>query len=313
MEDLGALGDRQMKNIVYVQNDNFVSVTKNGFKFTNLVTKEKTYLANDDVGILVFDNYRCYLSARVIEKCTSGKITLLFCDRSHSPSTLVESIYNQSHRFNRFKSQLALSSKVKNRIWRKIVISKISNQAACLEKIAGEHEEFQILESLTKQVKDGDQGNVEAYAARRYFKALFGDDFKRGRTSDLANAGLNYGYAILRACIRREIVMRGLEPSFGIHHASVDNPFNLSDDLIEPYRPFVDEFVFKKILPTEHEELELEDRKLLVQVLFEQCVVDNQVMRLGDALQATIGSFVRAVEAGSSSRIKLPVAIKGGD
>lgn len=167
-------------------------------------------------------------------------------------------------------------------------------------------------QSIIKNVTEGDQHNSEAYAARWYFKTIFGADFKRGRTEDLINAGLNYGYAILRSVIRRELVMRGLEPSPGIHHASTDNPFNLSDDLIEPYRPFVDDFVLSHLLTTAHESLELDDRKMLVQILLQKCVIDNQVMRLGDALQTTVDSFVAAVEAGSSARIKLPAFIEGG-
>ena len=301
-----------MKNIVYVENQNFVSVTKEGFKFTNLVTKEKRYLTFGDVGFLVFDNRKCYFSAKVIEKCCTEKISLLFCDRAHSPLSLMESIYNQPHRFARFKHQLALSSKVKNRLWKKIVIAKIQNQIACLERTGSHQEESQIMQSIIKNVTEGDQHNSEAYAARWYFKTIFGADFKRGRTEDLINAGLNYGYAILRSVIRRELVMRGLEPSLGIHHASTDNPFNLSDDLIEPYRPFVDDFVLSHLLTTAHESLELDDRKMLAQILLQKCVIDNQVMRLGDALQTTVDSFVAAAEAGSSARIKLPAFIEGG-
>lgn len=88
---------------------------------------------------------------------------------------------------------------------------------------------------MTKTVTDHDVHNNEACAARLYFKQLFGNDFKRGRTADLKNASLNYGYAILRALIRRNLVLKGFEPSIGIHHASTENPFNLSDDIIEPY------------------------------------------------------------------------------
>ncbi|EKW98571.1 type II CRISPR-associated endonuclease Cas1 [Ligilactobacillus saerimneri] len=301
-----------MKNIVYVENQNFVSVTKEGFKFTNLATKEKRYLTFGDVGFLVFDNRKCYFSAKVIEKCCTERINLLFCDRAHSPLAVMETIYNQPHRFARFKHQLALSSKVKNRLWKKIVIAKIQNQIACLEQADPHQGECQIMKSIIKNVTEGDRHNCEAYAARWYFKTIFGTEFKRGRTEDLINAGLNYGYAILRSVIRRELVMRGLEPCIGIHHASTDNPFNLSDDLIEPYRPFVDDFVLNNLLITTHESLELEDRKLLVQVLLQKCVIDNKVMRLGDALQTTVDSFVAAITAGSSAWIKLPAFIEGG-
>lgn len=302
-----------MKNIVYVENKYFVAVTHNGFKLTNLETKEKHYLSFEDVEILIFDNSQCYLSAKVIEKCADNKIGLLFCDRGHSPLSVLESVYGQQNRFERLKCQLSASSKVKGRLWRKIVISKIINQAVCLEKIGTEKESTEVLKSMTKTVTDHDVHNNEACAARLYFKKLFGDDFKRGRTTDLENAGLNYGYAILRALIRRNLVLKGFEPSIGIHHASTENPFNLSDDIIEPYRPFVDYYVFKNILPTNHETLESDDRKNIIKVLLNKCVINNHVMYLQDAIKLTIDSFVSSIEAGSSGRIKLPTFIEGGD
>ena len=169
------------------------------------------------------------------------------------------------------------------------------------------------MKSMTKTVTDHDVHNNEACAARLYFKQLFGNDFKRGRTTDLKNASLNYGYAILRALIRRNLVLKGFEPSIGIHHASTENPFNLSDDIIEPYRPFVDYYIFKNILPTKHESLEPDDRKNIIKVLLNKCVIDNHVMYLQDAIELTIDSFVSSIEAGSSGRIKLPTFIEGGD
>ena len=105
----------------------FVAVTHNGFKLTNLETKEKHYLSFEDVEILIFDNTKCYLSAKVIEKCAENKISLLFCDRGHLPLSVLESVYGQQNRFERLKSQLSASSKVKGRLWRKIVVSKIIN------------------------------------------------------------------------------------------------------------------------------------------------------------------------------------------
>lgn len=124
----------------------------------------------------------------------------------------------------------------------KTVQAKICNQAKCLE--INEIDEAKTLFAIAKNVASGDSSNREGYAARLYFKLLFGTDFTRDDESNI-NAALNYGYAILRSYIAKTIVAYGLEPSLGIHHKSQLNQFNLADDIIEPYRPIVDNFVYQ--------------------------------------------------------------------
>ena len=209
-----------------------------------------------------------YLSNKLIQKCVEHGISLIFCDEKHSPLLLLDNLYNQKKRFELLNDQLTVGNKVKNRLWSKIVLSKINNQAQCLEETGHSKINVSLIKSIKNNITEGDKHNVEAYAAREYFPMMFGKNFKRGRYDDIVNASLNYGYSILRALIRKEIVIHGLEPSFGIHHASVENPFNLSDDLIEPYRAFVDELVYESILPKNHEQLDSEDREDIVKILF---------------------------------------------
>ena len=301
-----------MKNIVYVENECFVGVTKEGLKFSNIKTKEKKCLTFDDIGTLVFDNRKCYLSERVIEYCILNHIGILFCDRSHSPLEMIETTYNQEHRYERLKKQLTLTSKVKKRIWRKIVIQKIENQARCLELNEANADDVALVRSVSNTVVDGDEHNGEAVAAKNYFKVLFGQSFKRGRTKDIQNASLNYGYAIIRAEIRRLLVMKGFEPSFGIHHESTANPYNLADDVIETYRPFVDNYIAKNILLSEDNEFDAEERRLLVRILLEKCVINGQVMHLSDAIHLTVDTLTTCIENNSSGNLKLPSFIEGG-
>jgi len=131
-------------------------------------------------------------------------------------------------------------------MWRDVVVSKITNQAKCLELCGVNDEQVKKVTRLSLQVQSGDPTNIEAQAAVLYFRALFGSSFSRSEENEI-NAALNYGYAIVRGYIARILANYGFEPCLGIHHHSELNNFNLADDLIEPFRPLVDLFVFQNM------------------------------------------------------------------
>lgn len=196
----------------------------------------------EDIKSIVIDNEQTTVSARLISFLAENGVCLIICDNKHMPVSqlLPMSVYCRvSKRINLQISQTAPKLK---RIWQMIVSAKIENQAKCLE--LNEIEENKLLFSIAKSVKSGDSTNREGYAASIYFKALFGKKFIRGDENNI-NAALNYGYAILRTYIAKTIVSYGLEPSLGIHHKSQLNAFNLADDIIEPFRPIVDLYVFR--------------------------------------------------------------------
>lgn len=301
-----------MRNILYVENRHFVGVREFGIKATNIIDKTEHFFAYEDVDVIIFDNAKSYFSERLIINCVKHNIAVLFCDFSHSPLLLLDNIYGQSKRFEVLKAQLDCSAKTKARLWRKIVKKKIENQAINLErqeKMAESKKLFKLISDIT----EGDHSNAEAYAAKIYFKGLFGDDFRRGRYDDSANSSLNYGYAILRMLIRREIVNHGLEPSFGIKHASTENPFNLSDDLIETFRPFLDSWVIENVLPNmEGEKLGILDKQQIIRILLQKCIIDGKVQYVGDAIKVMVNSYVHCVTTNSTSNFKLPSFIEGG-
>lgn len=195
-------------------------------------------------------------------------------DKKRAPVALYESIYGQENRLEVLRKQFKATSRFKKRIWKKIVVSKIQNQASCIQECCDDEDMTYLLRGIIQKVNEGDDKNYEAYAARKYFPTLFGSEFKRGRYSDIINSCLNYGYAVLRSVIRNELVIHSLEPSFGIHHDSVNNPYNLSDDIIEPYRPFVDSIVYENVYSKNTNEM---DKKLLIGVLMERCVIDESI------------------------------------
>lgn len=301
-----------MKDIIYVEHKHFISTKKESFRFVNTITKNEFFVPFDEVDYLIFDNEHSYFSKSVVSACLQRNIGIIFCDAKHVPITTITSEFGYYQRLKNLELQWNLSSKIKKRLWRKIVISKINNQASCLDEWTNQKETVTSIILTGKQVTEGDQTNREAYASRLYFSALFGKDFRRGRFEDSINAGLNYGYALLRAAIRKEIVYHGLEPSLGIHHCSSENPFNLSDDLIEPFRPFVDAFVYEKIYVPRLIDFDLETKKELLKVLFEKCVIDGKVYSLSDAIKVSAESLLIAIKKDKVAPLLLPSFIEGG-
>lgn len=301
-----------MRNVVVVENGNFVSVKNSSLKFRNLITKESHFLPFDEVEILLFINQNSSLSNRVIQQCLNKNIAILFCDEKQKPTTQILSEYGHSQRLKRLKSQLKLTTRAKDRMWRKIIMAKIINQGNCLKYTMEESDTGDFLREQSKTVTEGDRHNIEAVAAKRYFQAAFGKSFKRGRYNDIVNSGLNYGYALIRSVIRKELAIHGFEPSLGIHHVSTENPYNLADDLIEPYRPFVDALVYDQLFIPEREVLNLEEKKLILEIFFEKCVVDGAVMTLTDGIRLTVQSLIPCMENNSASSLVLPYFIEEG-
>lgn len=301
-----------MKDIIYIEHKHFISTKNESFRFVNTVTKNEFFIPFDEVDYLIFDNEHSYFSKSVVSVCLQRNIGIIFCDAKHVPLTTITSEFGYYQRLKNLELQWNLSSKTKNRLWRKIVISKINNQATCINEWTKQKETVTNIILTGKQVTEGDSTNREAYASRLYFTALFGKDFRRGRFEDSINAGLNYGYAIIRAAIRKEIIYHGLEPSLGIHHCSSENPFNLSDDLIEPFRPFVDSFVYEKIYATGISDFQLAVKKELLKILFEKCVIDGKVYSLSDAIKIATESLLQSIKEDKVTPLLLPSFIEGG-
>lgn len=301
-----------MKNIMYVEKRQYVSVNQYGYRFVDLVSRKERFCTFEDVECLVFDNLNSFFSSKVINESVKHDIGIVFCDEKHSPIVYANSVMGQEKRLIRIRDQFKISSKIKKRLWRKIVIAKINNQADCLIQANNDTENSKLLKSIGKNVVEDDVHNGEAYAARKYFPVIFGKEFKRGRYGDLINSSLNYGYSLVRSMIRRKIVISGLEISFGIHNNSSENPFNLSDDLIEPFRPFVDILVLEISKTEDIKNFDLTVKKRLFQIFFEKCIINEKVYTIADAVDVMVESFIRCLSKNSSKCLKLPTFIEGG-
>lgn len=259
-----------------------------------------------DIAYIILESPRITVSSALLDALSTHKVALISCDSSHLPSGIFTPFLGHYRSLAVLESQIALKKQTKSIIWQQIIKSKIINQCSAL-KLAKPNEIKAIdsLQSLAKSVQLGDSTYNEAKAAAIYFKALFGNSFTRMRdinsqinainetqaqvvigdsTAEIAdtkdstpnaiiNSALNYGYAIVRAAIVRTLSSSGLNPALGLCHTNAFNPFNLADDIIEPFRAFVDSLVVEMLSLgefRESSELSLQNRTKLAQILSTQ-------------------------------------------
>lgn len=198
----------------------------------------------EDLGVVVLDNKQITITSGAMEALLENNCALITCDSKSMPVGLMLPLYGNTTQNERFREQLAASVPLKKQLWQQTVQAKINNQAAALAICTGE--ESKCMRVWANDVRSGDPDNLEARAAAYYWRTLFSDldGFTRDREGIPPNNLLNYGYAILRAIVARGLVASGLLPTLGIHHHNRYNAYCLADDIMEPYRPYVDKLVF---------------------------------------------------------------------
>lgn len=213
------------------------------FKVQTQVTKPI-----EDIGVVVLDNQRITITTGAIEALLENNCAIITCDHRSMPSGLILPLCGNTTQSERFRNQIDASLPLKKQLWQQTIQAKISNQASVLSSCRGA--EVGCLRAWAKDVRSGDPDNFEGRAAAYYWRCLFGDHiegFTRDRDGVPPNNALNYGYAILRAIVARALVSSGMLPTLGIHHHNRYNAYCLADDIMEPYRPYVDEYVVQII------------------------------------------------------------------
>ena len=255
----------------------------------------------EDIRSIVIDNCYATFSGKLLSKLAGEGVCVIVCDEKHMPSSTLLPVGTYCRQNKRIQLQFAQSVPKLKRIWQSIVISKIQNQAKCLE--LNSIEQAAQLMSISKSVLSGDTTNREGYAARVYFKSLFGEDFTRDAENNI-NAGLNYGYAILRSFISKTFIAYGLESSCGIHHKSQLNQFNLADDIIEPYRPIIDNYVYQN--QKEWGDNFYTPHKAELQLLLNSATsIDGKRHSVANAIELTVQSIIYSFEH-EETNLKLP-------
>lgn len=245
----------------------------------------------EDISVLILENRQITIYNTLLTELAKHGICLFSCNENHMPCGAYfpfHSYYQSSHMA---QLQVQMRKPLQNRLWQEIVQAKIQNQAACLKLL--QKQGFEKLFAYSKKVVSGDKQNIEAAAANYYFKIL---SFSRQNDEDLKNVFLNYGYAVIRACIARSLVGVGLLPCFGLHHANMLNAYNLADDLIEPYRPFVDYTVCMLFQENSIETITPEYKNKLVQVITKQIGMDEEEITVLKAIEYSCQSLAKSIK-----------------
>lgn len=194
-----------------------------------------------EINMIIIENGMVSITSYLINELVNNKIKLIICDEKHNPSCETMAYYGSYNTSKKILNQTKWKERIKDEVWMKLIKYKIHNQAMLLKKL--DIDGFNKLLEYENQVELGDKTNREGHAAKVYFNLLYGNDFKRG-TDDNTNISLDYGYSILLSIFNKEIVSKGYITQLGINHKSEFNQFNLSCDLMEIFRPLIDEIVY---------------------------------------------------------------------
>lgn len=200
----------------------------------------------EDIGIVVLDCRQITITQGLVAALLENNCAIITCDGNGMPVGMMLPLAGNTMQSERFRDQIYASSPLKKQLWQQTMQCKIHNQGAVLDRCGGGGGDHKCMQVWANSVRSGDPDNLESRAAAYYWKNLFSDevpDFTRGRDGEPPNNLLNYGYAILRAVVARALVTSGMLPTLGIHHHNRYNAYCLADDIMEPYRPYVDELV----------------------------------------------------------------------
>jgi CRISPR-associated protein Cas1 len=257
----------------------------------------------EDIGFVIVEHPQVSISVPVLNELADNNVSVVFCDSKKMPRTMLMTLEGNTTQQESYKYQIDASAPMKKNIWKQLVESKIKNQSLLLNK---EGKNGDALKVFYMNVKSGDTDNREGAAAREYWGQLFDDGFKRDPDGISPNNLLNYGYAILRAAVARALIGSGLYPAFGVFHRSRYNAFPLADDVMEPYRPFVDEIVYHLYYDGAISELDNQAKGKLLRVLFSDVKMGKITRPLENALSLTTASLLKVFK-GEIDRLSLPM------
>lgn len=255
---------------------------------------KKIYLS--EISTLMVESTAVSMTAALLAELIKNKVNVVFCDEKHNPLSQLVSLQGRYNSSGKFKNQLEWKDSVKARVWTKIVEYKILNQTKFLFDL--KLNEYKKLEDYARQLTSNDLTNREGHAAKVYFDALFGLDFKRGDDTFI-NSALNYGYAILLSAFNREIVAQGYSTQLGLNHKNEFNFFNLACDLIEPFRPIVDRFVFDM----NGDNFDAEYKHKLCEIFLTSLKINKTTYCLSDGISLFVRGVFNALETGDISTI----------
>lgn len=245
----------------------------------------------EDTGVVLLENQQTSITLPLLNALAENEVLVVICNSKGMPSALIQSMNSNNLQGETLRNQISCGEVLKKQLWKQVVEAKIKNQASLLNSVG---EDGNVLRPLYSNVRSGDVDNREGIAARIYFQHLFGEGFVRNRDEPGVNALLNYGYSILRAATCRAIVSSGLLPAIGIYHHNRSNAYPLADDLMEPFRPFVDEVVYDLAMRGKTE-LAKDVKGELISVLYADTMYEKTKRPLSVGLSMTTASMVKCL------------------
>ena len=256
----------------------------------------------EDIGVILIDHQQVSITIPLMNALVEGNVQVVVCNDHGMPSAMLQSFEGNNLQGEILRNQIGVGEVLKKQIWKQIVEAKIKNQSALLNKVG---RNGSILKPYYQNVKSGDTDNREGIAARIYFSELFGELFVRDRSLSGINLLLNYGYTILRAATARSLVSSGLLPAIGIFHHNRSNAFPLADDIMEPYRPYVDEIVYDLAMQGRLE-LTKNNKADLIKVLYADTQFVKVTRPLSVGLSLTSASLAKCF-AKEQVKLSLPL------
>lgn len=252
--------------------------------------KEKI-LHISEIGTLIIENTATTITSYLLYELSKFKVKVIFCDHKRNPFGELVPYYGAYNTSKQMKKQSLWSQNQKDLIWKRIIDQKISQQANLIEKDIKDSVSSGILREFAKDITPGDKTNREAHAAKLYFKTLFGINFSRDSSSDV-NAALNYGYAVLLSAFNREVNACGYSTTMGVKHSNEYNPFNLTCDLMESFRPVFDREVYKL------RSFAFDDfvKSRLIDVLNHKVIIFGKEQFLSNAIEIYVREFFRSMD-----------------
>lgn len=295
-----------LKRTLYIGNPAYLKLKDNQLQVTDPETKEvKGSAPVEDMAFLVLDNYQITLSHQLIVALQGNNVAIISCDAHHLPHGLMLPMAGHVEHSERLKHQINISEPLRKQLWKQTVEAKISQQMLLLKKLK---KNFEPMTDYLNNVKSGDSTNMEGIAAQYYWRQLF-ENFIREREGDAPNNFLNFGYAVLRSIVARALVSSGLNPTIGIFHRNKYNAYCLADDIMEPYRPYIDEIVVNlMMLPHRPDELTRDVKAELLKIATRDVMMMQKLRPLVVAVSSTSSSLYKCF-IGEKRVINYPLMI----
>ncbi|MCW4453126.1 type II CRISPR-associated endonuclease Cas1 [Kaistella sp. BT6-1-3] len=260
----------------------------------------------EDLGLLMLDHFQITISHQLIQRMMGNNVVVVSCDAHHLPHGIMLPLHGHTEFSDRIKDQMEASEPLKKQLWKQTIECKIENQKEVLRRLGNYYEP---MIDYRNNVKSGDLTNMEGIAAQHYWKYLISLDFLRQRFGDSPNQFFNFGYSVLRSIVARAIVETGLLPVLGIFHKNKYNPYCLADDMMEPYRPFVDWLVMDWLTRNpETEDLTKEFKAHILQIATKDVKIDDKTRPLMVAVKTTVSSLYKCY-TGEKRQISYPELI----